>query len=86
MNKWKMVRGLFMGMSSISVLVLKLGMLAVALQASALAIIVHDTMMHNPLLVTLRYPTTLEYVALSFTLVLGGAILFDLLEKEKADQ
>lgn len=83
MTKIKMLRHMIRNISDISILVLKLGMLAVATQASVLAITVHDTMRHNPLLVPLYYPPTLEYVAISFALVIGGAILFDILDKEK---
>lgn len=81
MTKIKNIYNLFCHMSGISAIVLKLGMLAVALQASVLAIVVHDTTLHNPYFVSLYYPPTLEYVVLSFTLILGGAILFDILEK-----
>lgn len=81
MTKIKMIYRLFCQISGVSILVLKLGLLAVALQASVLAIVVHDTLLRNPYLVPLYYPPTLEYVILSFTLVLGGAILFDIVEK-----
>jgi hypothetical protein len=81
MTKIQRIRDLFYRISTVSTLVLKLGLCAVALQASILAIVVHDTMQHNPYLVPLYYPPTLEYIALSFTLILGGAILFDILEK-----
>lgn len=70
--------------SSISALVLKLGMFFVCLQAAALAIEVHDVLQYNPLLVPLYYPPLLEYILLPFTLVVAGALLFDALEKEKA--
>ena len=81
MTKINWIKKSFHKMSKISVWILKLGMFAVALQASVLAIVVHDTMLHNPYLVPLYYPPALEYVTLSFALVLGGAILFDILEK-----
>lgn len=58
--------------------VLRLGMLAVALQACVLAIVVHDTWMSNPLYVGLYYPPTVEFISASFTIVVCGAILFDI--------
>ena len=73
-----------MNISGISALVLKLGMLLVCLQAAALAINAHDMLQCNPLLVPLYYPPLIEYIALPFTLVIAGALLFDALEKEKA--
>ena len=84
MTKINLLRHMIRNISSISILVLKLGMLAVAMQASVLAITVSDTMQHNPLLVPLYFPPTVEYVAISFSLVVGGAILFDIADKEKA--
>lgn len=72
--------------SDISALVLKSGMFFVCLQAAVLTIEVHDMLQHNPLLVPLYYPPLLEYVALPFVIVVAGALLFDALEREKADR
>ncbi|MBO5898893.1 MAG: hypothetical protein J6R04_07770 [Clostridia bacterium] len=60
-----------------SILVLKLGFFAVALQACILAIVVHDTLLTNPLYVALYYPPMVEYISVSFTLVVCGALLFN---------
>jgi hypothetical protein len=59
--------------------VLKLGFFAVALQSCILAIVVHDTLTVNPLYVALYYPPTVEYIAVSLTLVICGALLFHIL-------
>ena len=65
-----------------SILVLKLGFFVVALQACILAIVVHDTLSINPLYVALYYPPTVEYISVSFTLVICGALLFNAVYNE----
>ena len=72
--------------SPLSATVLKLGLALACLQTAVFAIMVHDTLQHNPLLVPLHYPPLIEYVALPFVLVIAGALLFDSLEREKADR
>lgn len=59
-------------------LVLRYGMAAVALHASVLAIVVHDTLATNALYAALYYPPTVEFIYISFTLVVCGALLFDI--------
>ena len=63
-------------------LVLRYGMAAVALHASILAIVVHDTSATNALYAALYYPPTVEFIYVSFTLVVCGALLFDIVHHQ----
>lgn len=65
-----------------SVRFLKLGLFAIALQAATFAIVVQDTLTHNPHYVALYFPPLVEYIALSVTLVALGVLLFEIMAKD----
>ena len=67
----------------ISVWVLKIGLALVSLQLLALAVAVGESFHMDPLYTCRYFAPALEYVALSLTLIVGGALLFDASTKEK---
>lgn len=66
----------------ISVQFLKLGLFAIALQVATFAIVVQDTLTYNPYYVALYYLPLVEYIALSFTLVALGVLLFEIIAND----
>ena len=69
-------------LSDVSVLFLKLGLLAVLMQLSILAIVASDTFPVDPFYVTAYYAPATEYVALSLTVVVCGTVGVDSLTKK----